>query len=68
MPEIVQLLASPVHRFQGRPVDGAAPAAPGELVDEVRIREGLGIVGDLVGAVRVGPVHATWEPVAGSAP
>lgn len=46
MPEIVQLLASPVHRYQGRPADGPAPAPPGELVREVRVREGLGIVGD----------------------
>ncbi len=46
MPEIVQLLASPVHRFEGRPADGPAPAPPGELVTEIRIREGLGIVGD----------------------
>lgn len=46
MPEIVQLLASPVHRYVGRPADGAAPAPPGELVDEVRIRAGLGIIGD----------------------
>jgi MOSC domain-containing protein YiiM len=46
MPEIVQLLASPVHRFAGRPSDGPAPAPPGELVGEVRIRAGLGIVGD----------------------
>jgi MOSC domain-containing protein YiiM len=46
MREIVQLLASPVHRFEGRPADGPAPAPPGELVQEVRIREGLGIVGD----------------------
>ena len=46
MPEIVQLLASPVSRFEGRPINGPAPAAPGELVDEVTIRAGLGIVGD----------------------
>ncbi|TYB39871.1 molybdenum cofactor biosysynthesis protein [Micromonospora sp. AP08] len=46
MPEIVQLLASPVHRYVGRPADGPAPAPPGELVEEVRIRAGLGIVGD----------------------
>jgi MOSC domain-containing protein YiiM len=46
MAEIVQLLASPVHRFEGRPSDGPAPAAEGELVDEIRIRAGLGIVGD----------------------
>ncbi|SNT38525.1 hypothetical protein SAMN05421812_105196 [Asanoa hainanensis] len=46
MPEIVELLASPAHRFEGRPADGPAPAPPGELVDEVEIRAGLGIVGD----------------------
>ncbi|MEH0844157.1 molybdenum cofactor biosysynthesis protein [Micromonospora sp. CPCC 205711] len=46
MPRIVQLLASPVHRYVGRPADGPAPAAPGELVEEIRIRAGLGIVGD----------------------
>jgi len=47
MPEIVQLLASPVHRYAGRPSDGPAPAPPEpELVGEVRIRAGLGIVGD----------------------
>ena len=46
MPEIVELLASPVHRFEGRPSDGPAPEPPGERVDHVRIRAGLGIVGD----------------------
>jgi len=46
MPVIVELLASPVHRFEGRPSDGPAPAPPGELVDHVRVRAGLGIVGD----------------------
>ncbi|MEV4541987.1 molybdenum cofactor biosysynthesis protein [Micromonospora echinaurantiaca] len=46
MPQIVQLLASPVHRYLGRPADGPAPAPPGELVDEVQLRAGLGIVGD----------------------
>lgn len=44
--EIVQLLASPVHRYEGRPADGPAPAPPGELVDEIQIRAGQGIVGD----------------------
>jgi MOSC domain-containing protein YiiM len=44
--EIVQLLASPVHRYGGRPADGPAPAPPGELVQDIRIREDLGIVGD----------------------
>ena len=46
MPEIVQLLASPVHRLAGRPADGPAPAPPGELTAQVRIRAGLGIEGD----------------------
>ncbi|MEU8298691.1 molybdenum cofactor biosysynthesis protein [Micromonospora sp. NPDC048909] len=45
-PRIVQLLASPVHRYVGRPADGPSPAPPGELVEEIRIRAGLGIVGD----------------------
>lgn len=44
--EILQLLASPVHRFTGRPSDGPAPAPPGERVERVEIRAGLGIVGD----------------------
>lgn len=43
---IVQLLASPAHRFEGRPIDGPAPAPPGEVVDEAHIRAGLGILGD----------------------
>ncbi|WP_433291735.1 molybdenum cofactor biosysynthesis protein [Actinoplanes sp. CA-030573] len=46
MPEIIELLASPVHRFEGRSGDGPAPAPPGELVPAVRLRAGLGIVGD----------------------
>ena len=46
MPEIVQLLASPVHRYEGRPSDGPAPAPPGELTAQIRLRAGLGIVGD----------------------
>lgn len=46
MAEIIQLLASPAHRFVGRPADGPAPSSPGELVEEIRIRAGLGIVGD----------------------
>jgi MOSC domain-containing protein YiiM len=46
MPDIVELLASPVHRFEGRPGDGPAPAPDHELVSEVRVRAGLGIVGD----------------------
>lgn len=46
MAEIVQLLASPVHRYEGRPAEGPAPAPEGELVEEIEIRAGLGIVGD----------------------
>jgi MOSC domain-containing protein YiiM len=46
MAAIVQLLASPIHRYEGRPADSPAPAPPGELVEEVQIRAGLGIVGD----------------------
>ncbi|GAA2650566.1 hypothetical protein Adu01nite_62520 [Paractinoplanes durhamensis] len=46
MPAIVELLASPVHRFEGRPSDGPAPAPPGEVVTSIQIRAGLGIVGD----------------------
>ena len=45
-PAIEQLLVSPIHRFEGRPSDGPRPVEPGELVDSVRIRAGLGIVGD----------------------
>ena len=46
MPQIVQLLSSPVHRYEGRPGDGPAPVPPGELVDHIVVRAGLGIVGD----------------------
>jgi MOSC domain-containing protein YiiM len=46
MPEIVELLASPVHRYEGRPADGPTPAPIGELVEQLEIRAGLGIVGD----------------------
>ena len=42
----MQLLASSIHRFEGRPADGPAPAPEGELVSSVRVRAGLGIVGD----------------------
>lgn len=46
MAEILQLLASPVHRYEGRPGDGPFPTPDGELVEEVEIRADLGIVGD----------------------
>lgn len=41
-----QLLASPAHRYEGRPSDGAAPSQTLELHDRIELREGLGIVGD----------------------
>jgi MOSC domain-containing protein YiiM len=44
--EIVQLLVSPVHRYEGRPADGPAPETPDELRDHVDVRAFLGIVGD----------------------
>ena len=44
--EIVQLLVSPVHRFEGRPSDGAPIVEVPELVDQIEIRAGRGIVGD----------------------
>ncbi|WP_041259152.1 hypothetical protein [Pseudofrankia inefficax] len=46
MAEIVQLLASPISRYEGRPADGPRPAPPGELVERIEIRANLGIVGD----------------------
>ncbi|MGX1274105.1 molybdenum cofactor biosysynthesis protein [Streptomyces phaeoluteigriseus] len=44
--EIVQLLVSPVHRFSGRPADGPSDGPDDELVRSVRVRSGLGLVGD----------------------
>ncbi|MFG2310482.1 molybdenum cofactor biosysynthesis protein [Streptomyces sp. NPDC048566] len=44
--EIVQLLVSGVHRFEGRPRDGAPELPDAELVQTVRVRAGLGVVGD----------------------
>jgi MOSC domain len=46
VPEIVQLLVSRVHRFEGRPSQGPLPEPDGELVEQVEIRAGVGIVGD----------------------
>ncbi|MFN4002992.1 MOSC domain-containing protein [Microcella sp.] len=43
---IEHLLASPSHRYEGRPSDGAAPATAVELHDRIALRAGLGIVGD----------------------
>jgi MOSC domain-containing protein YiiM len=44
--EIVALLASPLHRYEGRPADGPLPAPPGELAGTLRLRAGLGVAGD----------------------
>ena len=43
--EVVGLLASPAHRYDGRP-DDAVAALPVESRAEVQVRAGLGIVGD----------------------
>ena len=44
--EIVELLASPVHRYEGRPSDGPRAGGVEELRSELEFRAGLGIVGD----------------------
>lgn len=44
--EIVQLLVSPAHRFEGRPGDGLTELPPEDLVKSAEVRSGLGIVGD----------------------
>ena len=46
MTEIVLLLASPIHRYEGRPDDGAQPFDGDELPDSIEIAAGLGVVGD----------------------
>ena len=43
--EVVGLLASPAHRYDGRPDDGVA-AQPVERRSEIEVRAGLGVVGD----------------------
>jgi MOSC domain-containing protein YiiM len=40
------LLASPEHRYEGRPADGARPATVDETPSRIEVRAGLGIVGD----------------------
>ena len=40
------LLASPQHRYEGRPSDGPRDATGPELHDSIEVRAGLGIVGD----------------------
>lgn len=42
--EIVELLVSPVHRYDGRPV--VSEPAPVETLDRIEIRAALGVVGD----------------------
>ena len=44
--EVLQLLVSAVHRFEGRPGDGVPPLPDAELVTSAQVRAGLGIVGD----------------------
>lgn len=44
--DIVQLLVSPLHRYEGRPADGPVPVDGDELVARIEIRRELGIVGD----------------------
>ncbi|WEO78231.1 molybdenum cofactor biosysynthesis protein [Cryobacterium sp. SO2] len=44
--EIVLLLASSVHRYEGRPADGPLPAVGAETHPSIHLRAGLGIVGD----------------------
>lgn len=56
--EVVLLLASPRHRYEGRPADGALPADGPELRERIELRAGLGIVGDRYYAARA-HVHAT---------
>jgi hypothetical protein len=44
--EIVTLLVSPLHRYEGRPVDGPAAYDGVEIVESVRVRAHKGLVGD----------------------
>lgn len=44
--EIVSLLVSPLHRYEGRPADGAAPYDGVEEVDSVDVRAHKGLLGD----------------------
>ena len=44
--EIVELLASPIHRYEGRPSDGPRAGGVEELRAELEFKAGLGIVGD----------------------
>ncbi|GAA0906895.1 MOSC domain-containing protein [Pseudonocardia zijingensis] len=44
--EIVGLLVSPVHAYEGRPGDGPRPDPDGRHPASVQVRAGLGLVGD----------------------
>jgi MOSC domain-containing protein YiiM len=44
--EIVALLVSPTHAFEGRPQDGPRPDRVPVARDHVEVRAGLGLVGD----------------------
>lgn len=44
--EIVLLLASPIHRYEGRPSDGPLTALGQESFESIEVRAGLGVVGD----------------------
>lgn len=44
--EIVSLVVSPLHRYDGRPADGPAPYDGVEEVDSVEVRAHKGLLGD----------------------
>jgi MOSC domain-containing protein YiiM len=44
--ELVMLLASPQHRYEGRPSDGPIPPLVPETHERIALRAGLGVVGD----------------------
>lgn len=44
--EIVALMASPIHAFEGRPSDGPRPDPEPPARASVEVRAGLGVVGD----------------------
>ena len=44
--QIVALLASPVHAYEGRPADGPRGEPTADARERIEIRAGHGIVGD----------------------
>jgi MOSC domain-containing protein YiiM len=44
--EVIGLLVSPVHAYEGRPDDGPRPDPDGQRPASVEVRGGLGLVGD----------------------